>query len=67
LRKKENNLRSKVNIIEELMKMRKTFVPPNDYRPLKKFRKIYLTDVLYTPDINYIGLIIGPKGNIMVL
>ena len=44
------------------MKLRKTFVPPNDYRPLKKSRKIYLTDAVYSPDINYIGLIIGPKG-----
>ena len=45
------------------MKIRKTFVPPNDYRPMKKSRKIYLTDAIYAPDINYIGLIIGPKGN----
>jgi splicing factor 1 len=44
------------------MKLRKTFVPPNDYRPMKRSRKIYLTDAMYTPDINYIGLIIGPKG-----
>lgn len=62
IRRKDQLYKTKVCLIEECMKMRKTFVPPNDYRPLKKQRKIYLQESYYTPDINYIGLIIGPKG-----
>lgn len=45
------------------MKMRKTFVPPEDYKPLKKFKKIYLTDnAINDSKANYIGKIIGPGG-----
>lgn len=43
--------------------MRKAFVAPLDYRPMKKQQKIYLTDTAYAPETNYIGLIIGPKGS----
>jgi phosphorylcholine metabolism protein LicD len=45
------------------MKMRKTFVPPDDYKPLKKYKKIYLTDsAMSDTKANYIGRIIGPEG-----
>ena len=52
------------------MKMRKTyryclirFVPPSDYKPLKKFKKIYLTEnAVNDSKANYIGKIIGPGG-----
>ena len=43
------------------MKMRKTFAPPYDYRPLKKYKKIFLTDAaMNDTKANYIGKIIGP-------
>ena len=35
-RRRENLLRTKSNLIEECMKMRKTFVPPTDFKPMKK-------------------------------
>jgi splicing factor 1 len=50
VRKRENIFRERISLIEDCMKMRKTysfylfsFVPPEDYKPLKKFKKIYLT------------------------
>jgi splicing factor 1 len=45
------------------MKMRPTFAPPEDYKPLKKYKKIYLTDsAMNDTKANYIGRIIGPEG-----
>ena len=38
-------------------------MPPDDYKPLKKFKKIYLTDnAIKDAKANYIGKIIGPGG-----
>ena len=53
------------------MKMRKTyifnnfrFVPPDDYKPMKKYKKIYLTETAINDSkANYIGKIIGPQGS----
>lgn len=43
--------------------MRKTFVPPEDYKPLKKFKKIYLCEsAINDTKANYIGKIIGTRG-----
>lgn len=40
-----------------------SFVPPEDYKPLKKFKKVYLTDnAINDTKANYIGKIIGPRG-----
>ena len=52
------------------MKMRKTyifnhsrFIPPNDYKPLKKFKKIFLSEnAINDTKANYIGKIIGQGG-----
>lgn len=45
------------------MKMRSNFIPPEDYKPLKKFKKIYLTQqAINDSKANYIGKIIGPQG-----
>ncbi|KAM3146868.1 hypothetical protein pb186bvf_001022 [Paramecium bursaria] len=62
VRRKENYQRVKCSLIEECAKLRKTFVAPHDYKPMKKSQKIYLTDALNAPDTNYIGLILGPGG-----
>lgn len=38
-------------------------MPPSDYKPLKKFKKIYLTEnAVNDSKANYIGKIIGPGG-----
>jgi splicing factor 1 len=70
VRKRDNFLRERISLIEDCMKMRKAyvflnsrFVPPSDYKPLKKFKKIYLTDnAVNDKKANYIGKIIGPGG-----
>ncbi|CAD8173594.1 unnamed protein product [Paramecium octaurelia] len=63
VRRKENFQRIKCSLTEECIKINKNFVPPYDFKPLKKSQKIYLTDTLNAPDTNYIGLILGPGGN----
>lgn len=43
--------------------MKNTFVPPDDYKPLKKYKKIFLTETaINDTKANYIGKIIGPEG-----
>jgi len=55
-------MKQRNSIIEELLKKDETFKPPSDYRPEKKIRKIFIPYKEY-PDANFIGLIIGPRGN----
>ena len=50
------------HLIEELIKADPTYRPPGDYRPAKKHRKIFIPQKDY-PGYNFIGLIIGPRGN----
>ena len=38
-----------------------TYVPPGDYKPPKKQKKVYIP-YPDNPSINFIGLIIGPSG-----
>ena len=49
-------------IVTELMKVSPGFKPPPEFRPAKKNRKI-LVPVQQYPGYNFIGLIIGPRGN----
>ncbi|WPT14450.1 Splicing factor-like protein 1 [Picochlorum sp. SENEW3] len=62
VRMKEKLTRKRNEMIEELLKRDETFKPPADYRPEKKSRKIFIPYKEY-PDANFIGLIIGPRGN----
>ena len=63
VRKRDALHRERITLIEDCMKMRKTFVPPDDYKPLKKYKKIYLTETAVNDTkANYIGRIIGPEG-----
>lgn len=70
VRKRDAFVRERISLIEDCMKMRKTyyccycrFIPPDDYKPLKKFKKIYLSDnAINDSKANYIGKIIGPGG-----
>ncbi|KAL3158300.1 hypothetical protein ABBQ38_010544 [Trebouxia sp. C0009 RCD-2024] len=49
-------------LIEEMIKADPSYRPPADYRPRKKERKIFIPQKEY-PGYNFIGLIIGPRGN----
>jgi len=68
LNTKEQRSRDKLNlerhrIVERAKQFNPVFKPPADYKPLniKKSRKIYIPAKEY-PDYNFIGLIIGPRG-----
>lgn len=52
-------------IITELIKRNPSYKPPPDYRPEKKSRKLRIPVDEY-PGYNFIGLIIGPRGNTQV-
>lgn len=62
MREKEKLTDERSFLIEELLKADVTFRPPPDYRPKKKERKIFIPPKDY-PGYNFIGLIIGPRGN----
>ncbi len=62
VRMRESLMKEKERLIKELMKVNPTYQAPADYVKSKPVKKIYLpkqTNPLY----NYIGLIIGPRGN----
>eukprot|EP00826_Nyctotherus_ovalis_P035255 TRINITY_DN3012_c0_g1_i28.p1 TRINITY_DN3012_c0_g1~~TRINITY_DN3012_c0_g1_i28.p1 ORF type:complete len:253 (+),score=56.92 TRINITY_DN3012_c0_g1_i28:139-897(+) len=60
-RNKERYNKEKNTLIEDLLKMDPTFVPPADYRPSKKIRKIYVSEP-DNPATNVFKLVIGQKG-----
>jgi len=45
-----------------MIKANPNYKPPTDYRPEKKYRKLRIPIDEY-PGYNFIGLIIGPRGN----
>jgi len=49
-------------LITEMIKANPNYKPPADYRPEKKYRKLRIPIEDY-PGYNFIGLIIGPRGN----
>ncbi|KAA8521360.1 hypothetical protein F0562_012021 [Nyssa sinensis] len=49
-------------IISQIIKRNPAFRPPADYRPPKLQKKLYIPLKEY-PGYNFIGLIIGPRGN----
>ena len=62
VRMRDTLLEKRSKIIEEMMKLNPTVMPPMDFLKTKPIRRIYLpkqTNPLYNP----IGLIIGPRGN----
>ena len=55
--------RERQDLIEECQRLRKSFVPPADYRPPKKSQKIFIPEEQNWDGTNrYISLVIGPKG-----
>ncbi|KAF5843366.1 hypothetical protein DUNSADRAFT_17944 [Dunaliella salina] len=61
-RLRESMLRQRNEIITELIKNNPNYKPPPDYRPEKKHRRLRIPVDEY-PGYNFIGLIIGPRGN----
>ncbi|GMH33986.1 hypothetical protein BSKO_01820 [Bryopsis sp. KO-2023] len=62
VRMKDRLMQQRNEIIEELIMKDPNFKPPADYKPQKKSRKIYIPQKDF-PGYNFIGLIIGPRGN----
>ena len=56
---KEKYINEKNNIIFELMKYDKNYQPPNDYKPPKKLKKIYIQN---NDKYNFTKYLIGYKG-----
>ncbi|TVU14001.1 hypothetical protein EJB05_37442, partial [Eragrostis curvula] len=61
-RARERLNRERQEIISQLIRRNPAFKPPADYRPPKLQKKLYIPMKEY-PGYNFIGLIIGPRGN----
>ncbi|CAN6234781.1 unnamed protein product [Urochloa humidicola] len=61
-RARERLNRERHEIISQLIRRNPAFKPPSDYRPPKLQKKLYIPMKEY-PGYNFIGLIIGPRGN----
>ena len=60
-RHRERYMKERLRLIDEVLTMDETYVPPPDYKPPKKQKKVYIP-YPDNPTINFIGLIIGPSG-----
>ncbi|KAJ7949567.1 branchpoint-bridging protein [Quillaja saponaria] len=61
-RARERLQKERTEIISQIIKRNPAFKPPADYRPPKLHKKLYIPMKEY-PGYNFIGLIIGPRGN----
>ncbi|KAI0510527.1 hypothetical protein KFK09_011131 [Dendrobium nobile] len=61
-RAREKLMKERQEIISKLIQKNPAFRPPADYRPPKLHKKLYIPMKEY-PGYNFIGLIIGPRGN----
>lgn len=61
-RARERLNRERQEIIAQILKRNPNYKPPADYRPPKLHKKLYIPMKEY-PGYNFIGLIIGPRGN----
>ncbi|CDP05352.1 unnamed protein product [Coffea canephora] len=61
-RAREKLNRERQEIISQILKKNPAFKPPADYRPPKLQKKLYIPMKEF-PGYNFIGLIIGPRGN----
>lgn len=62
VRYKEKLVKTRNRLIEQLIQKDPSYKPPSDYRPERKWKKIFIPQKDY-PGYNFIGLIIGPRGN----
>jgi hypothetical protein len=61
LRVRDQLKERKENIIQKLVATCPSYRPPNDWRPAKKTRKLYIP-AQEAPGRNFVGLLIGPRG-----
>ncbi|KAJ4916981.1 splicing factor-related [Raphanus sativus] len=61
-RARERLNRERQEIISQIIKKNPSFKPPADYRPPKLHKKLFIPMKDY-PGYDFIGLIIGPRGN----
>ncbi|GMH41440.1 hypothetical protein BSKO_09350 [Bryopsis sp. KO-2023] len=61
-RSKDKLIKERQRVIQDLIVKNPQYKPPSDFRPEKKTRKISIP-VNENPGYNFIGLIIGPRGN----
>ena len=54
-------MKERLKLIDEVLQLDSTYVPPPDYKPPKKQKKIFIPDL--DPTTNIIGQIIGPSGS----
>lgn len=59
VRTREAYIKEKNALIEELLEMDPTFVPPSDWQPPKKTAKLYFP---LKSEVNLIAMILGPRG-----
>jgi splicing factor 1 len=62
IRAREKLIDARHRLVEDLIKEDPTFKPPADYKP-RKFSNRVLIPMSDYPQHNFIGLIIGPRGN----
>lgn len=62
VRMREKMIEQRERMVEELIKVDPTYKPPAEFRPAKRQRKLYIPYREY-PGYNFIGLLIGPRGN----
>ncbi|KAI8032672.1 Splicing factor-like protein 1 [Camellia lanceoleosa] len=62
MRVREKLIEQRQKIISKLVKKNPTFKTLPDYKPPKLFKKLYIPVKEY-PTYNFVGLIIGPRGN----
>lgn len=59
---REQLLNDRTKVIEDIMKINPLFQPPADFVKSKPFRRLFIP-LKEHPSYNFIGLIIGPRGN----
>ncbi|KAJ4952489.1 hypothetical protein NE237_029321 [Protea cynaroides] len=62
IRYREQLVQDRQTIISKLIQKNPMFKPPSDFQPSKLYKKLYIPLREY-PGHNFIGLIIGPRGN----
>ena len=63
VRKRHQLHQRRHELVQDLLKLNPQYKPPADYRPwtTKVFAKIFIPQTEH-PDINFVGLLIGPRG-----
>ena len=62
IRMKDEMMEEIMTLIDECKDMNPNFIPPHEFRNLKKSRKIYIPETAQGSKNNFAGLILGQKG-----